>query len=116
MGQGPGQGRHGRGLGGGGQAEEAPTTTEKAMAKTKMQQGPIVGSRLVYGDQVKGESVAEFSDAVEAASTVASESIDSMQVPREYQDAVKTYFGRLQAKVKATPGAAPSAPAPTGGK
>ena len=111
---GKGSGNAGKGMGGGGQAEEAPTTTEKAMAKTKMQQGPIVGSRLVYGDQVKGESVAEFAGAVEAASTVASESIDSMQVPREYQDAVKSYFGRLQAKVKATPGAA--APQPAGGK
>ncbi|MCC6660471.1 MAG: hypothetical protein IT437_06250 [Phycisphaerales bacterium] len=101
--KGRGQGGPGKGMGGGGAAEEAPTTTEKAMAKTKMQAGPIVGSRLVYGDQVKGESVAEFSEAVEAASTMAAESVETMRVPREYQDAVKTYFGRLRAKVKATP-------------
>jgi hypothetical protein len=100
--RGRGQGGPGQGLGGGATAEEAATSTEKSMAQSKMQQGPIVGSRLVYGEQVKGESVAEFSAAVEAARATAAESVETMQVPREYQDAVKAYFGRLQAKIKAT--------------
>lgn len=106
--RGMGQGGPGMGEGGAANAEEAPTSTEKAMAQSKMQQGPIVGSRLVYGEQVRGESQAEFSEAVSVGARSATEVIDEMLIPREYHDAVKAYFGRLQSKVQ------PAPPAPGG--
>jgi len=72
----------------------------------------------VYGEQVKGESTAEFADAVEAGAQNAAEAIENKQVPREYQEAVKRYFGTLGEKVKAdrppaatTPPASPATPA-----
>jgi hypothetical protein len=101
--KGMGQGGPGRGEGGEGHAEEAPTTTEKVKANTKQGDGPIIGSRLVQGDVVKGEAAAEWSAVVESATEESAEAIDSQVVPREYHDAIKTYFGRLAAKTKTTP-------------
>jgi hypothetical protein len=82
------------------EAEAVDFTVEKSKAKTKTGQGPIIGTRLVYGQQVKGESKAEFSDAVAASSAAAAEAVESQQVPRELHNAVKHYFGTLEGKVK----------------
>lgn len=109
-GRGMGSGGPGQGFGGGGNAEEAPSQTDKTKANVKQRDGPIIGSRFVYGDSPKGESIAEFSEAVEVAAKSATDAIETMQIPREYQDAVKTYFGRLTAKTKTTTVA--PAPAP----
>lgn len=58
--------------------------------------GPIIGSTMVYGAQVKGEATAQFGQAVGASSIQAAEAIETMRVPREYHDAVRHYFGRLE--------------------
>jgi hypothetical protein len=113
-----GGGRGGPGQSGGsakGAEEEAPVAIEKTKTATKQNSGPIIGTRLVQGDQIRGESVAEFQEAVESASKASTEAIDTMLVRRELQDSVKHYFGRLEARVKAQQGATP-APAPTPGK
>lgn len=116
--QGMGSGGPGQGNGPSPDAEAVDYKSEKKKGDTKTTQGPIIGTRLVYGEQVKGESVAEFSDVVASASAEAAEAIDSQQVPRELHDAVKHYFGTLQEKVKkekpaepAKPASAPAAPA-----
>ena len=54
----------------------------------------------MYGEKVKGESVAEFAAVAANSEQRASEAIENNQVPRELQDAVKHYFGRLNEKVK----------------
>jgi F0F1-type ATP synthase membrane subunit b/b' len=99
-----GKGSGGPGVSGGGmspQGEDAPAVTEKKFAGSKQTQGPIIGVRMVQGDQVKGEAQAEFSQAVESSSKAATEAIVEQQVPRELQNAVKGYFGRLESKAKA---------------
>lgn len=106
--QGSGSGGPGRGNGPSPDAEAADYTTKKEKADVKNMGGPNIGSRLVYGEQVKGTSTAQFGEAVAAAEKEASEAISNNDIPREYHDAVKTYFGRLQEKVKKD---APSAPA-----
>lgn len=58
-------------------------------------QGPVIASTLVYGTQVRGESRAQFSEAVRSAEVEATEAIETRQVPREHVEAVKAYFGRL---------------------
>ena len=63
------------------------------------------------GEQIKGESKKQFADAVEKADKAATEAIDNKTIPREYHDAVKNYFGRLQKKAGNAPTSAP-APAP----
>jgi hypothetical protein len=104
------QGKFGNGQGGPGQSgggahhdnTDAPVgKVDKMKANNKDGGGPIIGSRLVYGDQVRGESQAEYTEAVEASSKAATEAIENMQVQKELQGTVKHYFGRLEAKAKA---------------
>jgi hypothetical protein len=85
---------------------------EKKKAQGQTRAGPIIGQRLVYAEQVRGESSVEMSQTVQAASEAAADAIEGMQVPRELHAAVKHYFGRLDASVKAEKGVAPPPPAP----
>lgn len=97
MGQGGGSGRAGQGLGAG--PKEQPSDfvfkNEKATVQTTGE-GPVIASTLVYGSQIRGESTAAFSDAVKSAEAEAAEAIETKRVPREHEEAVKAYFGRLQ--------------------
>jgi hypothetical protein len=95
-----GSGGPGRGNGPSPDAEAADYSTKKEKAEVKNMGGPNIGSRLVYGEQVKGTSTAQFGETVAAAEKEAAEAINNNDIPREYHDAVKTYFGRLQEKVK----------------
>lgn len=97
---GQGSGGPGRGNGPSPDAEAADYQVDKKKAEVKNVGGPVIGSRLVYGEQIKGTSTASFAEAVRAAEEQAAEDINNHQIPREYQDAVKTYFGRLQERVK----------------
>lgn len=109
---GNGTGGPGHGSGPSPDAQATDYTVEKKKADIKTTQGPIIGTRLVYGQQVKGDSVAEFAEVVESSSNAAAEALETQQVPREYHDAVKHYFGTLQEKVKKEK--APDAPKPAG--
>lgn len=109
QGQGSGSGGPGQGNGDGpeGQATDFMLKAEKS--PTQLQGGPVIGTRLVYGDQVRGESVQEFDGAVERGLAQATnEALTENLVPREYHDAVKHYFGRLEERVQA----AKQSPAP----
>lgn len=87
---------------------DAPVNIEKVKSPTRQGDGPIIGTRLVYGDQVRGESVAEFVSVVESSAKAATEALDPMTVPRELHDSVKGYFGRLEARARAQRVADPS--------
>jgi len=115
--QGMGAGGPGRGQGGSPGATEADFTMEKKKVKSPNLGGPIVSQIMIQGEQIRGESRAEFAAAVAAAEQRASEEIVSNVIPREYHDAVKHYFGRLQAKARAeeVPASAPSPASDTGG-
>ncbi|MEO0482553.1 MAG: hypothetical protein AAF138_02935 [Planctomycetota bacterium] len=98
--QGLGSGGPGQGQGAGPDEQAADFVLEKEKANVKTVGGPIIASRLVYGDQVRGESVAEFSEAVSAARVEASDAIETNVVPRELHGAVKSYFGTLERKAR----------------
>lgn len=105
----------GKGSGGtGGQrdSQDADFSTKAEKAPTATNKGPIIGTRLVQGDQVRGESRAEFEQVVEAGASAAAEAIENKAIPREDQDAVKRYFGRLAKKTEAKPVEDGGAPAP----
>lgn len=112
--------RNGNGTGGGGghghgvNGEEEPVdfAIEKNKANTQTREGPIIGQRLVYADQIRGQSTAELAQTVEAASQNAADAMEGMQVPRELHGAVKHYFGQLEAKVKAEKSKTPEPPKP----
>ncbi|MEX2218077.1 MAG: hypothetical protein WD749_04890 [Phycisphaerales bacterium] len=97
-----GNGSGGPGMGNGMSPDEidSPVTIEKKKAASKQTAGPIIGTRLVYGDQVKGESRAEFAAAVASSTQAATDAIEGMVVPRELHNSVKSYFGSLENKGK----------------
>lgn len=100
--------------------ETAPVEVDRQAQRTPthLGQGPIVAERLVYGELVKGESVAQFSSAVQAASTGVAEAIEDNVVPIEWQESLQAYFGRLQKRADVVQGTAPAKPAeekPDGG-
>ncbi|MCK4292043.1 MAG: hypothetical protein KAY65_02515 [Planctomycetes bacterium] len=88
---GPGMGHGPRGI-----DETGQTSTKKTNVKSKPGEGPNVASWYFKGTQVKGEAKREFSDVVQAARDSAAEAIDDSEIPRKYEDAVKSYFGRLE--------------------
>lgn len=91
---GVGSGGPGRGQGPSIHDEEADFGTNKEKARVKNKGGPIIGSRMVYGEQIKGESVAEFAAVVEAGAESAAEALETLHIPRELHGPVKEYFGR----------------------
>lgn len=109
-----GSGFPGKGNGEGPPEEATDYVIEKKKADVKTGAGPIIGTKLVQGAQVRGESVAEFAAVAEASSQAASEALETMQVQREYHDAVKHYFGTLKEKVTAeqAAGTAPASGSP----
>lgn len=98
--EGSGSGGPGRGHGASPDARETSVTTTSARSAVKTTDGPIIGSTLVYESQVRGESRAAFAAAARSATASASDAIESMRVPREYERAVMRYFGALEAKSK----------------
>jgi hypothetical protein len=113
---GKGTGGPGHGLGKSPEELASDYTTKKEKASTQTTKGPIIGSRLVYGQQVKGEAQAEFAAVAEAASKQASEAIEGNLVKRELQDAVKHYFGTLESKGKKGDPATPDTAKPDSAK
>jgi hypothetical protein len=93
----------GRAVAQGGSGSESPADEkwEKRKVASKTGQGPIIGSTMIQGEQVKGESKAEFAAVADAAEANASEALENNVIPREYHDVVKHYFGRLKAKSQA---------------
>jgi len=100
--------------------EEAEFSLRKEKAIGRDHGAPPIATRFVEGEQIRGESTQEFRDAVSAASEAAAEAIETQRIPREHHDAVKHYFGRLEARAKAeraeepspTPAPPPSEPPP----
>lgn len=106
-GEGQGVGGPGRGKGDSPEAVAADYTVEKRKSASQTTGGPMIGSRLVQGQQVRGEARQEFSSVVESARREAAEAMENNVVRRELHDVVKSYFGRLEAQGKGQ-GAAPA--------
>lgn len=112
--QGSGSGGPGQGLGASPNETGADFTINKEHAAVRTtSEGPVIASTMVNGSQIIGESTAVFSDAVASATTEASEAIETKRIPREYESAVQSYFGRLdQAAKDAKSETKPTDPAP----
>jgi hypothetical protein len=97
--KGKGSGGPGIGNGTGRPDAKADFTTKTERDMGKMGNGPTIGSTLVDGEQVRGESKAQLADALQKASESADEAIAENRVPREYQEAVKNLYGKLKKKL-----------------
>jgi len=110
--EGNGSGGPGRGNGSRRDQAKAPFQMKMEKVKTQTQAGPIIASEIIQADDhQRGESTQAVSDAVALAEQNAAEAMEGNQIPREFHDAVKHYFGRLKAKTEGTAGGASEKPA-----
>ena len=72
------------------------SATKKTRATSKVGEGPVIASWYFQGAQVKGEAQRDFTEVIQAARDSAAEAISENQIPRRYEDAIKSYFGRLE--------------------
>lgn len=114
QGFGSGSGRAGQGMGQGPDAQPNDYLLKKERADVNTtNEGPVIASTMVQGSQIKGESTATFSNAVQSATTQAAEAIETKRVPRKHENAVQNYFGKLDNEAKKASGE-PTEPAPQG--
>ncbi len=100
--RGTGSGGAGQGMGQSPNAQAVDYTIKKEYAKVNTtDEGSVISSTFVYGEQVRGESTAAFSEVVSSATAQAAEAIDTMRVPQKHEPAIKRYFGRLEKAAKA---------------
>lgn len=106
---GTGSGGPGRGQGSRRDEAKADFTMKIEKQKSKTQAGPVIASEILEAEeQQRGESTQTADTAVALAEQNMSEALENNQIPREFHDAVKHYFGRLKSKTKAGSGAAAS--------
>lgn len=112
QGFGSGSGGPGQGLGQGPDAQAADYMLKKERAEVDTtNDGPVIASTMVQGTQIKGESSATFSNAVQSATTQAAEAIETKRVPRKHENAVQHYFGKLDNEAKKASGESTPPPA-----
>ncbi len=105
QGFGQGSGGPGKGMGSGPDAQATDFMLKKERAQVQTtNEGPVIASTMVQGAQIKGESTATFSDAIENAITEAAEAIETKRVPPKHEPAVQHYFGRLDRAAKEAKG------------
>lgn len=105
QGFGSGSGNAGQGMGQGPDAQAADFMLKKERAEVDTtNEGPVIASTMVQGTQIKGESTATFSSAVQSATTQAAEAIETKRVPRKHENAVQHYFGQLDQEAKKAAG------------
>ncbi len=101
QGFGSGSGGPGKGMGAGPDARAADYMLKKERADVQTtNEGPVIASTMVQGSQIRGESTATFSQAVQSATTQAAEAIETKRIPRKHESAVQEYFGRLDQAAK----------------
>ncbi len=114
QGFGSGSGGPGQGMGQGPDAQASDFMLNKERAEVNTtDDGPVIASTMVQGTQIKGESTATFSNAVQSATTQAAEAIETKRVPRKHENAVQHYFGKLDNEAKKASGEK-TEPAPQG--
>ncbi len=91
-----GQGGRGRGAGPRDRDDNVETATKNEKARTKQGRGgSIVGQQFVKGQQLKGESNADFEEAISAAEIEATDAVNRDRIPRKYRGSVKRFFDRI---------------------
>ncbi|MEN6425443.1 MAG: hypothetical protein ABFE13_08775 [Phycisphaerales bacterium] len=75
---------------------DALTANKMEKAASQAEGGPVVASWYFRDAQVKGEAQRTFTEVVQAGRASAAEAISENQIPRRYEDAVKTYFNQLE--------------------
>jgi len=97
LGNGKGIGRGARGL----DERESQDVEDTAAKSTKikvqtMEQGPVIASWYFKDSQEKGAATRELKEVIQAGRDSAAQAIDENQIPKKYENAIKSYFGNLE--------------------
>ena len=95
-GMGGGTGGPGTGYGPRKTDDSGQTGTKRVRTTNKPGQGPVIASWYFKESQIKGEATRDLTEVVQAARDGAAEAISENEIPRRYEDAIKTYFGQLE--------------------
>ena len=76
--------------------ETGETATKRVRTKNKPGQGPVIASWYFKESQIKGEATRDFTEVIQAARDGAAEAITENEIPRKYEEAIKSYFGQLE--------------------
>lgn len=101
---GRGSGSAGKGYGLGPEEERAPFDLESTKANTHRSGGPVIGTKLVQGEAIRGESTQEMLAVAVTSSQRATEAIERREVPLEFEDSVRKYFGSVEEASKEAAG------------
>jgi hypothetical protein len=93
---GAGMGGPGRGRGQVADTEETDTALAKTRVRGEAQPGSVIASWYIQDRQVRGESRRQWVEIVQQAEQEVAEAIDDRQIPKEYHEPIKDYFGRLR--------------------
>jgi hypothetical protein len=99
---GSGTGGPGIGMGERPSDTEGDYGTQKDILRRPSQQGPVIASWYFKDMQVEGEAKRDFSEVIQAGRDSAAEAISENQIPRRYEDAIKTYFNNVAESVPAS--------------
>jgi len=97
---GPGTGGPGKGFGSVDKDADGQTATKATKMRNQDRQGQIVASWYFKGEQIKGESSKELDQMIQTAKDNAAEAISDNEIPRRYEESVKSYFGGLEESVE----------------
>lgn len=99
---GAGSGGPGKGMGANTGGSPTGFASKKVKPKSQTGQGPIIGSRQVAGDVIRGESTVSFEQFAEESSQEASEAIETKRIPKALEPATQGYFGKIKEESKKT--------------
>ena len=99
---GQGTGGPGRGMGERPADDSGEFGTKKDKVDTKNQKGPIIASWYFKDEQVEGQAERSLSDVIQAGRDNAAEAISENEIPRRYEEAIKSYFGNIEETVPAS--------------
>ena len=93
-----GSGSGGPGMGSGPRDSdtEGDYDTQKDIVNRPPGEGPIIASWYIKDVQVEGETKRELSEVIQAGRDSAAEAINESEIPRRYEDAIKSYFGSIE--------------------
>lgn len=108
-GNGSGDGTGGEGKGRGGEPPENATATsfESKRSASKVNQGKVLQELFVSGIPDKGDAANEYAEIIQAARQGAASALARDRVPRDCQDAVKSYFDSLDVRKTESGGGKP---------
>lgn len=93
-----GDGTGGPGMGSGTRPsdDEGDYDTKKDLINRPPQKGPIIASWYFKDIQVEGETKRDLSEVIQAGRDNAAEAISENEIPRRYEEAIKSYFGDIE--------------------